>query len=60
MPFTFKLSKRLAQMHAGDQLRLVADDLLAVRPVPPLSVSLSHSRCSRAVSPSEKLREGLA
>jgi len=50
MPFTFKLSKRLAQMHAGDQRRLVADDLLPMTPVSPLHPSISLPPCNRAVS----------
>ena len=51
MPFTYKLSKRLAQMHAGDQSPLVADELLPVRPVSHLYMSASP--------PSENLQEGL-
>ena len=60
MPFTYKLSKRLAQMHAGDPSFSVADDFISASPVSQLCVSLSPSRFNRVVSPSEELREGLS
>jgi len=60
MPFTYKLSKRLAQMHAGDQNLVVAGALLPVSPVFQLYVSLSLPRHNRVASPSEKLPEGLS
>ena len=60
MPFTYKLSKRLAQMHAGDRSLLVADDVLPVSPVVQPYVLLSPPPFNRVVSPSEELREGLS
>ncbi len=58
MPFTFKLSKRLAQMHAGDESLLVAGDLLPVSPVSQSYVTLSLPRYNRVVSSSDELPEG--
>ncbi len=60
MPFTYKLSKRLAQMHAGDHSLVAAGGLLPVSLVSPLYVSLSLPRRNHVVSPSEKLSEGLS
>ncbi len=60
MPFTYKLSKRLAQMHAGDQSLVVAGGLLPVSPVFQLFVSLSLPPHNRVASSSEKLPEGLS
>ena len=60
MPFTYKLSKRLAQMHAGDPSLLVAGAALPVSPIVQPHVLLSPSQFNRVVSPSEELREGLS
>lgn len=60
MPFTFKLSKRLAQMHATDPSLVVVDGLLPRRSVSQLVVSPSLPRYRAVVSPSQKVPEGVS
>jgi len=58
MPFTFKLSKRLAQMHAGDPWFLVVPDFLPVSPDARPFAGLSPLQFNRVVSPTDELLEG--
>jgi len=60
MPFTFKLSKRLAQMHATDPSLVVAGGLLPMCPISQLPVSPSLPRYNAVVSPSKNVTEGVS
>src|SRR5205085_2967354 len=58
MPFTYKLSKRLAQMHASDSSHSVADGLLPASPVVQPLVALSPPQLNHVVSPSGRTAGG--